>query len=151
MRIGTLFLCTNIIKEKEHVLGINVNPRARPFYPADIRKFWKTNMNAENKIENIPNSDIKKESKKTILPETNQWNTTPKDRTIKYLTHHEVVKHNITNTCKASQETDEELGHKINIEEEKKKESTKPKINSDMNEEFCNINDVLIDALIQIA
>ena len=52
MHVGKLFLhrCMNIlIKEKEHTLGIDVNARARPFYPVDIRKFYKANMTTENK------------------------------------------------------------------------------------------------------
>ena len=51
------------IKEKEYALGIDVNLRARPFYPEDIEKFHKINRNAENKAEEIINSDVKKYSR----------------------------------------------------------------------------------------
>ena len=47
------------IKKKEYTLGIDVNPRARPFYPADIGKFLKPDVNTENKAKDITKSDTK--------------------------------------------------------------------------------------------
>ena len=39
--------CMNIlVKEKEYALGIDTNPRARSFYPADIGKYYKPHGNA---------------------------------------------------------------------------------------------------------
>lgn len=50
------------IKEKEHALGIDMNPRARPVCPVGIGKYYKPNGNAENKANESAQNDTNEES-----------------------------------------------------------------------------------------
>ena len=65
-----LHRCMNMfIKEKEHVLGIDTNPRAWLLYPVDIGRFYKPHRNAVPKeYTKKTNEDTEKESLQIATP-----------------------------------------------------------------------------------
>ena len=61
------------IKEKEYALGVDTNPRSRPFYLVDIRTYYKPHRNAETKAEDTTKSDMNALLPKSSTPAVNQW------------------------------------------------------------------------------
>ena len=100
------------IKEKECALGIDANPRAQPFYPADIGRFYKPRGNTiQEEHTKKTNEDTEKDSLQPAMLAnvTNQWKTVSKPGSTHNIKYAPPTKTFNTNRYEPLQESNETL------------------------------------------